>query len=127
VQRFLERQDRACRLLRAQRDPGDVVRAYGATLDRIYIEAIDALADDPFPDFVARLGAGTDHELRVQLNVSRGARITFHRLVIHLHNDLREAGRLRNREFGRSTDVLGFSEANDPDLSVPLLLPKHRV
>jgi hypothetical protein len=103
----------------------DVIATYGATLDPIYLEALDRLADDPFPPFVAALAAPTpagERDARVRLAAARGLRNTHFALltyVVELHNAFaKEAAALRGGQTAPRSETFGFALDSDADLRV---------
>jgi hypothetical protein len=104
-----------------------VARQYAGGFDVEYLEALEELVDDPFPDLLAELAQRevTTREWRVRINSARGARAGyFSQLlrVVELHNEIaREAGLLRGAR--PRTHELGIVLAADHDLRVTTEIP----
>jgi hypothetical protein len=118
------------RLLDARAALRDLGATFGATLDPLYLEALDSLADNPFLELVGGLAgaaAPDQREWRVRLSTWRTLRIGhFERLLgaVAMHNELaREAGRLRARATTPRTDMLGIELEPDHDLRVSQDVP----
>lgn len=113
----------AARRLRSAQMAFDVIiGTYGGVLDPEYVEALDAMVDDPFARLVEELAdAGVDsHKWRVTLNTARAVRSThFDRLLqtIKLHNQLSsEAATVRAKGIGPRSETLGVELPPDYDL-----------
>jgi hypothetical protein len=113
----------AARRLRSAQMAFDVIiGTYGGTLDPEYVEALDAMVDDPFAKLVEELAdASVDSQKwRVTLNTARAVRSThFDRLqqTIKLHNQLSaEAATVRAKGIGPRSETLGVELPPDYDL-----------
>jgi hypothetical protein len=110
------------RLRSAQTAFDAIIGTYGGTLDPEYVEALDAMVDDPFTKLVEELAdAGIDSQKwRVTLNTARSVRSThFDRLLqtIKLHNRLSaEAATVRAKGIGPRSETLGVELPADYDL-----------
>jgi hypothetical protein len=99
-----------------------IIGTYGGTLDPEYVEALDAMVDDPFAKLVEELAdASVDSQKwRVTLNTARAVRSThFDRLqqTIKLHNQLSaEAATVRAKGIGPRSETLGVELPPDYDL-----------
>jgi hypothetical protein len=113
----------AARRLRAAQSGLDaIIGTYGGTLDPEYVEALDAMVDDPFARLVEELAdAAVDpQKWRVTLNTARSVRSThFDRLlqILKLHNQLSsEAAAVRAKGIGPRSETLGVELSPDHDL-----------
>ncbi len=112
----------ARRLRSAQASFDAIIGTYGGTLDPEYVEALDAMVDDPFTNLVEELAdAQVDaQKWRVTLNTARAVRSThFDRLLqtLKLHNQLSsEAAVVRAKGIGPRSETLGVELAPDYDL-----------
>lgn len=113
------------RLAEAREALRSVVSTYGATLDPVYLGAIDDLTDDPFLGFLAHqagLQPVTPEHHRAVLRSARSSRVThFDRLLLAVdyHNQLaRDAARLRDRRTAPRGDGYAPSLPLDVDLRV---------
>ncbi|MGH7471111.1 MAG: hypothetical protein ACRENP_24445 [Longimicrobiales bacterium] len=99
-----------------------IIGTYGGTLDPEYVEALDAVVDDPFTRLVEELAdASVDaQKWRVTLNTARSVRSThFDRLlqILKLHNQLsKEAAAVRAKGIGPRSETLGVELSPDHDL-----------
>jgi hypothetical protein len=118
----------AQRLRSAQAAFDGIIGTYGGTLDSEYVEALDAMVDDPFAKLVQELAdARVDaQKWRVTLNTTRAVRSThFDRLlqIIRLHNQLsREAAAVRAKGIGPRSESVGVELAPDYDLKLETAL-----
>jgi hypothetical protein len=112
----------ARRLRIAQQGMDAIIGTYGGTLDPEYVEALDAMVDDPFAKLVEDIAdVGIDSQKwRVTLNTARSVRSThFDRLLqlIKLHNRLSaDAATVRAKGIGPRSETLGVELAPDADL-----------
>lgn len=108
-----------------------VIVAYGPSLDPVYVEAVDEVADDRFIATLADLAAaGTAAaSWRVTLNRTRGLREEhFAKLLrlIETHNQLAsEAAKLRSRRSMPRSGTIGIALSPDADIRVPDTLERR--